>query len=114
MEMVQRAPAGNAQAQQAFWNNPAIQSQLDIGRENTLRGASAAGTLTSGGTLADLDKFSQQVASQGWQNYVGNLQPYFGAQAGAAQGIGRLASGLGHSFGNTIGPARDERPGAVQ
>lgn len=72
-------PAGNAAAAQAFWNNPAIQSQLDVGSQNVLRNQAAAGQLNSGATDTALQNFGQQTAAQGWQNYVNSLQPFLGA-----------------------------------
>src|SRR5229473_3376072 len=61
---------GNEVATKAFWANPAIQSQLDIGDQNILRNQAATGQLNSGKTNLDLQKFGQQTAAQGWQNYV--------------------------------------------
>lgn len=71
--------AGNAAATQAFWNNPAIQSQLDIGSQNVLRNQASTGTLSSGATAAALQNLGQQTASQGWNNYVSSLSPYLSA-----------------------------------
>jgi hypothetical protein len=87
--------AGNASATQAFWNNPAIQSQLDIGDQNVLRNQAATGQLNSGKTNVDLQKFGQQTASQGWGDYISRLQPYLGAAGQAAGGIGNMYAGLG-------------------
>ncbi|HEX4828303.1 MAG TPA: hypothetical protein VFV12_08760 [Xanthobacteraceae bacterium] len=89
---------GNARATAAFWNNPAIQSQLDLGDQQVLRNQAASGQLASGKTNADLQKLGQQVASQGWQNYVSSLQPYLNFSQGAASGIGGLYSGLGNQL----------------
>lgn len=88
-------PTGNVFATAAFWNNPAIQSQLDIGSENVKRSAAAVGGLQSGGTLAALDQFGQQVASNGWNNYISQLSPYLGASQTAAAGIGNTNMGIG-------------------
>lgn len=96
-------PAGNAAATAAFWNNPAIKSQLDLGSENVLRHQSATGQLASGKTNIDLQNYGQQVASQGWNNYVSQLQPYLNFSQGAASGIGNLYSGLGGALANQYG-----------
>ena len=95
-------PAGNAAATQGFWNNPAIQSQLQIGSQNVLRNNAATGQLDSGKTNVDLQNLGQQTASQGWQNYIGNLQPYLGAAAGAASGIAGVDTGLGNALNASL------------
>lgn len=91
-------PAGNAAATQAFWNNPAIQSQLDVGSQNVLRNQAAAGQLNSGATDTALQNFGQQTAAQGWQNYVNSLQPFLGASNQAAGGIANVNTGLGSAL----------------
>jgi hypothetical protein len=95
--------SGNAAATAAFWNNPAIQSQLDIGSQNVLRNQAASGQLNSGKTNVDLQNYGQQVASQGWNNYINQLQPYLGYSQNAAQGIGGLYSGLGNQLAGQYG-----------
>jgi Chaperone of endosialidase len=92
-------PGGNAAATAAFWNNPAIQSTLDVGSQNVMRNAQASGAGNmSGAEAAALQNFGQQTASQGWNNYVNSLQPYLGASNAAATGIGNLYSGLGNQL----------------
>jgi hypothetical protein len=96
-------PQGNASATAAFWNNPAIQSQLDIGNQNVLRNQAATGQLNSGKTNVDLQKFGQQTASQGWNDYISRLQPYLNYSQGAAQGIGGLYGDLGTKLAGSFG-----------
>ena len=97
---------GNAASTQAFWNNPAIQSQLNIGNQNVLRGAAAAGGGNlSGSTLAALQNLGQQTASQGWQNYVSNLNPYLNFGQGTAQNIGNINLGAGTNLSGLYGQA---------
>jgi hypothetical protein len=91
-------PQGNADATAAFWNNPAIQSQLDIGSQNVMRNQSATGQLASGKTNVDLQNLGQQTAAQGWGNYVQSLQPFLGASNAAAGGIAGVDTGLGSSL----------------
>jgi len=88
-------PQGNQAATAAFWANPAIQSQLDIGSQNVLRNQAATGQLNSGKTNVDLQNYGQQVASQGWNNYISQLQPFLGAGNAAAGGIAGVDTGLG-------------------
>jgi hypothetical protein len=95
-------PQGNAAATQAFWNNPAIQSQLDIGSQNVLRNEAATGQLASGKTNVDLQNLGQQTASQGWNQYIQNLLPFLNyglnAAGGGANVLTGLGSGLNQSF----------------
>jgi hypothetical protein len=91
-------PAGNASATQAFWNNPAIASQLQVGSENVLRNNAATGQLDSGKTNVDLQNLGQQTASQGWGNYVNSLQPYLNYGLGAASGGAGVQTGLGSAL----------------
>jgi hypothetical protein len=106
---------GNATSTQAFWNNPAIQSQLNIGTQNALRaGAAAGGGNLSGSVLGALQNVGQQTASQGWNNYIQNLTPYLNfsqgtagniAQAGTAAGTAAasLYGGAGNTYANLFG-----------
>jgi hypothetical protein len=106
---------GNATSTQAFWNNPAIQSQLNIGTQNALRaGAAAGGGNLSGSVLGALQNVGQQTASQGWNNYISQLSPYLNfsqgtagniAQAGTAAGTAAasLYGGAGSTYANLFG-----------
>lgn len=87
--------AGNASATQSFWNNPAIQSQLNIGSQNVLRNQAATGQLNSGKTNVDLQNLGQQTASNGWNSYISSLQPYLQYGLGAASGGANVLTGLG-------------------
>lgn len=94
--------AGNASATQAFWNNPAIQSQLDIGSENVLRNQARTGQLASGKTNVDLQNLGQQTASQGWNQYIQNLMPYLGYGMNAASGGAGVLTGLGSGLNQSF------------
>lgn len=95
-------PQGNAAATSAFWSNPAIQSQLDVGSQNVLRNQAATGQLNSGKTNVDLQNLGQQTASQGWNQYVQNLQPYLGYGLSAAQGGAGVQTGLGQGLNQSF------------
>lgn len=92
--------AGNAAATQSFWNNPAISSAINTGSQNVLRNQAATGQLNSGATNIDLQNVAQQTASQGWNQYIAQLQPYLGASTSAASGIGNVYTGLGSQLAN--------------
>ena len=68
--------------------NPAYQFALDQGNQAINRSAAAKGTLNSGNVLAELAKYGQGMASQGYQQQLNNLQGLmqgaqnFGIQSG--------------------------------
>jgi Chaperone of endosialidase len=97
---------GNATATQAFWNNPAIQSQLNIGTQNALRaGAAAGGGNLSGSVLGALQNVGQQTASQGWNNYIQNLTPYLNFSQGTAGNIAQAGTAAGTAAAALYGGA---------
>jgi Chaperone of endosialidase len=97
---------GNIASTQAFWNNPAIQSQLNLGTQNVMRGAAqAGGGNLSGATLGALQNLGQQTASQGWNNYLSNLNPYLNFSQGTAGNIGQYGTQAGTTAANLFGGA---------
>lgn len=94
--------SGNAQATQAFLNNPGTQFQLQRGDNSINAAAAANGTLNSGNQLTALSNYNQGLASTNYNNYVNQLQPYLGAANSAASGIGSLYSNLGNQLNNSF------------
>ena len=92
-------PNGSAQAQQTLQNMPGYQFALNQGTQNVLRNQAATGQLNSGATNMDLNNYAQGQASQNYNNYVSQLQPYLGAAGNAASGIGGVNTGLGNQLG---------------
>jgi len=90
--------AGNQAAVAAFQNNPGYQFQLQQGINDVLANQARTGQLASGATNLDIDKYSQGLANQGWNQYIQNLQPYLNQENQAASGIGGLYSGLGNQL----------------
>lgn len=88
-------PQGQARAMQAFKADPGYGFQMDQGLQALQRTHAAAGNLNSGNADADTLKFSQGLADQGYGNYVSRLQPYFGAEGGAASGAANVAMNQG-------------------
>jgi hypothetical protein len=86
---------GSARARAAFANNPGYESQLQAGLDAIDRGAAARGTLSSGGTRAAELKYGNDLASQGWSNYLNALGGYGNQALGAAGGLGGIYTGLG-------------------
>jgi hypothetical protein len=95
-------PQGSGGIQQTLQNLPGYQFALQQGDENILRNQAATGQLNSGATNLDLQKFGQGLASQNYNNYVSQLQPFLGAANSAAGGIGGLYSGLGNNLNQSF------------
>src|SRR5690606_37085089 len=80
-------PDGSARARAAFMAAPGYDAQLQAGLDAIDRGAAARGTLASGGTRAAELAYGNDLAAQGWSNYLDALSG-FGSQAlGAAGGL---------------------------
>lgn len=79
--------SGNASALSTLENTPGYQFALQQGEQAVDRGAAAQGLGTSGNALNAEDQYAQGLASQTYNNYVSQLQPYLGVQENAASGI---------------------------
>jgi hypothetical protein len=88
--------AGNAAATGAFQTGPGYDFALKQGEQSALRGASAAGMLNSGNTLAALTEYGQGTANKEYGSWLDRLNGLtttgMGAAAGQANGYGGLAS----------------------
>lgn len=72
--------------------------------DNAINAQSAAtGMNGSGNQALALSKFNQGLASQNYNNYVGQLQPFLGASNAAASGIGNIDTGLGNQLAGQYG-----------
>jgi hypothetical protein len=91
---------GNQTAQQALQATPGYQFQQQQGQASVNAGAAANGTLNSGNQALALQQQGQGLASQNYNNYVSQLQPYLGASQTAAAGIGNTYTGLGNATAN--------------
>jgi hypothetical protein len=103
-------PDGNARAVTAFQNNPGYQFQVQQGLNSVMANQARTGQLASGNTDLALQQMGQNIANQGWGNYIGQLQPFLGAGQNAAQGIAGVNTGLGNQMaanytglGNALG-----------
>ena len=88
---------GNATAQQALQATPGYQFAQQQGQAAVNAGAAANGTLNSGNQALALQQQGQGLASQNYNNYVSQLQPYLGAANSAAGGIAGVDTGLGNA-----------------
>lgn len=89
---------GTQQAQQTLAGMPGYQFALNQGTQNTMRNQAQTGALNSGATQNALQAQGQGLASQNYNNYVSQLQPYMNTANTSAQGIGGLYSGLGNQI----------------
>ena len=90
--------AGSNQALQTLQNTPGYQFTLGQGNNAINAQAAATGTTGSGNQALALQKYGSGLASQTYNNYVSQLQPYLGASNASAAGIGGLYSGLGNQL----------------
>jgi len=90
--------AGSQNASAALQTMPGYQFALQQGNNATNAAAAANGTLNSGNQLLALSKQNQGLASQNYNNYVSQLQPYLSASNQAAGGIAGVDTGLGNSL----------------
>lgn len=79
--------SGNASALSTLQNTPGYQFALQQGLQAVDRGSAAKGLGTSGNALNAEDQYAQGLASQTYNNYVSQLQPYLGVAENAAQGV---------------------------
>jgi hypothetical protein len=99
---------GSATAQNTLQNLPGYQFALNQGAQNVMRNQASTGQLNSGATNLDLQAQGQGLASQNYNSYVSQLQPFMGTANTNAGNIGNLYSGLGQGINqnyNTQGAA---------
>jgi hypothetical protein len=89
---------GSAQAQQTLTNMPGYQFALQQGQNATNAAAQAGGTGQSGNQQLALQQQGQGLASQNYNQYVSQLQPFLGASNAAAGGINSTYTGLGQGL----------------
>lgn len=80
-----------------YVESPELQFMRQQGEQAAQRAASAGGQLASGRTLADLTKFGQGLAQQGYGDYWNRLSGLYGASLGTA---GQLAGIYGNGGNN--------------
>lgn len=77
---------GNARATGAFQTGPGYQFAMDQGTQAALRGASAAGMLSSGNTLTALTEYGQGLANQEYGSWLDRLNNLSGQGMAGASG----------------------------
>lgn len=94
---------GTQAAQGAFQAGPGYQFALDQGTQAALRGASAAGMLNSGNTLAALSQYGQGLANQEYGSWLDRLSGASSQGLSAAGGQGSTLGALSNLYQGTAG-----------
>lgn len=105
--------SGSQNAQAALATMPGYQFALQQGNNAVNAAAAANGTLNSGNQLLALQKTGQGLASQNYNNYVSQLQPYLNYSNSSASGIGSLYSGLGNQINSNYNNLAGMQIGAL-
>lgn len=95
---------GQQQSFGNFLNSIGYQSQLKAGQDAIAGSAAARGMLNSGATLKALNSYGQNLAQQGYQNYLANLMGVSNLGQSAALGTGELGkASAGESYAKARG-----------
>ncbi len=93
-----------AQAQQnafgQYVESPEVQFQREQGEQAAMRGAAAGGQLASGRTLADLSRFGQGLAQQGYGQYYDRLANLHGTALNTAGNLAGIYGNTGNNLAN--------------
>lgn len=94
---------GNAAATSAFQAGPGYDFALKQGEQSALRGASAAGMLNSGNTLAALTEYGQGTANKEYGSWLDRLAGQSAQGLSAVNGQGGFLGGLANLYQSTAG-----------
>jgi hypothetical protein len=93
-----------SQAQQGAFGqyneSPEVQFMRQQGEQAAQRAAAAGGQLASGRTLADLSKFGQGLAQQGYGQYYNRISDLYGSALGQANNLAGIYSQGGSNLAN--------------
>jgi hypothetical protein len=110
-----QATSGGLDLNRLVAQNPLIQFTQQQGERAIERGAAQRGLNQSGGTLTDLARFNQGLASQGIQQFVLNpLMELAGFGQRAAGNLGQAYTTTAGNLGNLYMGAADARGSAYQ
>lgn len=106
-------PQGSAGIQNTLQNLPGYQFALNQGSQNVLRNQAATGQVDSGATDIALQNLGQGMASQNYNNYLSQLQPFLGAANSAAGGVAGVNTGLGNALNQSFQNVGNAQYGAA-
>jgi hypothetical protein len=101
---------GSGRARAAFQTGPGYGFQMDQGLQALDRRAAASGRFSSGNADIDTLKYSQGLADQGWDKWLGNLTGGVDRATGA---LGDLATLSGNTAGQRYSTAGDLASGRM-
>ena len=93
---------GLARGQQAFQASPGYNFARDEALQAALRGASAGGSLASGGTLTALQNRASNLALSdfgNWRQALGGYNPLYSGAVDSSAGTGIKLADLGYGYG---------------
>jgi endosialidase-like protein len=96
-------PQGNASATQALQATPGYGFQANAGNAAINAQAAATGQNASGNQALALQKQGQGLADTTYNQYVSQLEPFLGASATAASGIGGVNTGQANALAGQYG-----------
>jgi Chaperone of endosialidase len=96
-------PQGSQNALTTLKTTPGYQFSLGQGLNATNAQGAATGQTGSGNEALALQNYGTGLASQTYNNYVGQLQPYLQSSNAAASGIGNVNTGLGTALNANFG-----------
>ena len=91
-------PAGSQTALTNFSTTPGYQAAIGAANNGANAAAAASGKLNSGNQTIALSNLDSGMAQQGFNNYVGQLQPFLGAANSSAGQIAGVDTGLGNNL----------------
>jgi hypothetical protein len=95
-------PQGSQGIQTTLQNLPGYQFALNQGIQNTDRQAQAMGQGASGNLLKSIADYSSGLASQNYNNYATQLQPFLGAANTGAANIANVNQNLGNNLNTSL------------
>jgi hypothetical protein len=105
---------GQAPNPTAFTSSPGYQFMMNQGQQQVQNAASATGGVNSGKTLKELTNYGQGLASNTYQQYLGNIQNMVGMGQNAAAQTGAFGAANANQVGaNTIAAGQDIGAGKV-
>lgn len=105
-------PEAAKRAFDAYQNSTGYQFRLGQGTQAIDRSAAARGGLNSGATLKALERYGQNLGSQEFGNYLGQLNSLFAPGPNTAANLGQQAIGTGNSMANNTMMAGQARASA--
>tara|TARA_R110000772_G_scaffold2839_1_gene10308 strand:+ start:20898 stop:21440 length:543 start_codon:yes stop_codon:yes gene_type:complete len=99
--------AGSAKAFEQFQNSNGYQAQLKAGNEGIVGNQATKGLLNSGSTLKRQTQFGNDLAQQGFSNFLGQLNSQANRGANAAGNVATATMNQGNNVASKQGEGSD-------